>query len=176
MGPDGCLGRMSERKCEVAGDGYPRSCEEDEPKPVEKKADPVKPKVKAPVSILPDYGNASGKMHKFFIADDESKYQERYKAIVRNEEKGKESHEEYAAHPSTPSGYAWDTNPPAAAAAPAEKAEAAKGDDAKADAPKEEKKAAEPAAEAKKEDAAAPKKEEAAKKWAHIRYKYLSNQ
>ena len=111
------------------------------------------------------YVDSNGVQQKTFIADDESKYEERYKAIVRNEEKGKESHEEYAAHPSTPSGYAWDTNPPAAAAAaPAEKAEAAKDDEAKADAPKEEKKAAEPAAEAKKEDAAAPKKEEAAKK------------
>jgi hypothetical protein len=54
----------------------------------------------------------NGKVHPFFIPNDESTYEERYMAVERNIVKKTEGHATYGAHPTAPSGYAWNTSLP----------------------------------------------------------------
>ena len=64
------------------------------------------------VSIRNNYVDANGKVHPFYIANDEQVYEERYKAIVRNQEKKGEQAAKYGAHPTNPKGFAWETVAP----------------------------------------------------------------
>ena len=64
------------------------------------------------VQISQRYVDETGKVHPFYIPNDESTYEERYKAIVRNQEKKTELVSSYGAHPTNPAGYAWDTHLP----------------------------------------------------------------
>ena len=62
------------------------------------------------------YIDETGIVHPFYIADDESKYEERYKAIWRNQEKKREGDAVYGQHPTSPEGYAWKKDKPVAKA------------------------------------------------------------
>jgi len=67
------------------------------------------------MSMLGDkYVDEAGVVHPFYIADDESKYEERYKAIWRNQEKKREGDAVYGEHPSSPAGYAYKQDKPVA--------------------------------------------------------------
>ncbi len=48
-----------------------------------------------------------------YFENDETIYEERYKAINRNAVKKQEKTDTYTAHPTAPVGYAWDTHAPA---------------------------------------------------------------
>ena len=64
------------------------------------------------IKVSTEYVDKNGKVHPFYFPNDETTYEERYKAINRNEEKKKEVFGRYGKHPTNPVGYAWDTHLP----------------------------------------------------------------
>ena len=64
------------------------------------------------IRVRNSWVDKDGKVHPFYIPNDESTYEERYMAINRNAEKKTEAAKAYGKHPTNPVGYAWDTHLP----------------------------------------------------------------